>query len=321
MVRQFIAPKIAAGGKHLPSDSSRIHALSHGRRARLAYSMLLGAAALMASSRTFGQAPRFQRWEIDATVYRIEDPQGAFSDVRLGDPVHGTLTVDFGCESDALSHATLYWPATTFDVATMTIENPRTGGRLQFKTAEFNNSIWIFNDVVDPPNTVTYDDVLGTQLVAPPPGYTTTGMPLVGVELISANALSDTGLPRNLNLDDWPDATIYFTEGNTLVDAEIYSLTPVPVMFAPGDFNGDKQVDAADFTEWQRWFGINNYADANGDAFTDAADYVLWRKNRVNVTNSIGDHPVPEPSTSRIAVGVLLFAFQQRKHFGKVLMS
>src|SRR5690606_16677972 len=49
----------------------------------------------------------------------------------------------------------------------------------------------------------------------------------------------------------------------------------------PGDFNGDNQVDADDYTLWKQQFGsVGDFAaDGNGDQVVDAADYTLWRNN------------------------------------------
>jgi 6-phosphogluconolactonase (cycloisomerase 2 family) len=50
----------------------------------------------------------------------------------------------------------------------------------------------------------------------------------------------------------------------------------------PGDFDGDRSVDAADHTVWRTTFsatGSGLAADANRNGFVDAADYVIWRKN------------------------------------------
>jgi hypothetical protein len=47
----------------------------------------------------------------------------------------------------------------------------------------------------------------------------------------------------------------------------------------PGDYNGDKTVNNADYLVWKNSFGstTNMTADGNGDGRIDAADYGIWR--------------------------------------------
>jgi hypothetical protein len=48
----------------------------------------------------------------------------------------------------------------------------------------------------------------------------------------------------------------------------------------PGDYNGDRIVDAADYAAWRGAFGAtgNNPADGNQDGVVDGADYLIWRR-------------------------------------------
>jgi hypothetical protein len=74
---------------------------------------------------------------------------------------------------------------------------------------------------------------------------------------------------------------------------------------APGDYNADGLVGAADYELWRATFGSRSRlaADGNGDSRIDAADYVIWR----NVVESIGGGAVvgvPEPTT----IGTLVIA-------------
>jgi hypothetical protein len=48
----------------------------------------------------------------------------------------------------------------------------------------------------------------------------------------------------------------------------------------PGDFNGDRLVDDADYFVWRSAIGATgtNAADANHDGVVDGLDYVIWRK-------------------------------------------
>jgi hypothetical protein len=74
-----------------------------------------------------------------------------------------------------------------------------------------------------------------------------------------------------------------------------------PSPFAPGDFNRDGNVDAADYSVWRATFGSTTEPapDGNRNSTVDAADYVILRK-AVAVTgasSAVSPTSVPEPST------------------------
>ena len=50
-----------------------------------------------------------------------------------------------------------------------------------------------------------------------------------------------------------------------------------------GDFDGDGEVDAADYSKWKsdfgKWVAKGGGADGNGNGIVDAADYTVWRNN------------------------------------------
>jgi hypothetical protein len=69
----------------------------------------------------------------------------------------------------------------------------------------------------------------------------------------------------------------------------------------PGDFDGDGDVDGADFVAWQTNFPTASGAtydqgDADGDGDVDGADFVVWQTN-FPFTPGPGASPVPEPGT------------------------
>src|SRR5690606_31091786 len=71
-----------------------------------------------------------------------------------------------------------------------------------------------------------------------------------------------------------------------------------------GDFNGDGQVDAADYTVWRNNLGstTNLAADANGDGSVGPEDYTIWKSNFGNPAGAgaaalATAANVPEPST------------------------
>jgi hypothetical protein len=82
-----------------------------------------------------------------------------------------------------------------------------------------------------------------------------------------------------------------------------------------GDFDGDGDVDANDFTVWNTTVGATGKvrADGNGDRIVDAADYVLWRKFASADSGSGSSVTVPEPHiTSIVCVGLLILTSLRR---------
>jgi hypothetical protein len=82
----------------------------------------------------------------------------------------------------------------------------------------------------------------------------------------------------------------------------------------PGDFDGDRDVDAADYDAWLRGFGAHGamLADGNGDQVVDAADYVIWRKNAAVGGGSV-IAAVPEPHAAYLLSVLSLLLFSARK--------
>lgn len=67
----------------------------------------------------------------------------------------------------------------------------------------------------------------------------------------------------------------------------------------PGDFDGDGDVDGADFVVWQTSFPTSSGAgpgDADGDADVDGADFAAWQDS-FPAGSSPGTSPVPEPNS------------------------
>ncbi|MEN0110310.1 MAG: dockerin type I domain-containing protein, partial [Planctomycetota bacterium] len=69
----------------------------------------------------------------------------------------------------------------------------------------------------------------------------------------------------------------------------------------PGDYNGDDQVNAQDYTLWQVTFGSTTIlaADGNGDGVVDAADYSVWRD--ASDAQSAAAAAIPEPAATVLA--------------------
>ena len=95
---------------------------------------------------------------------------------------------------------------------------------------------------------------------------------------------------------------------------------------ANGDFNGDNEVDGADFLIWQRQNGtsVTPYtgADGNGDGTVDDQDLALWQGDfGTSVATAPLTAAVPEPPSLAISVFtsmllascVLVNAWRRRK--------
>jgi hypothetical protein len=88
------------------------------------------------------------------------------------------------------------------------------------------------------------------------------------------------------------------------------------VVAHPGDFDGDGDVDGADFVAWQTNFPKASGAtlaqgDADGDGDVDGADFVVWQTN-FPFAPGPGVSSIPEPvSILPLALGVI-FVFRHR---------
>lgn len=85
-----------------------------------------------------------------------------------------------------------------------------------------------------------------------------------------------------------------------------------------GDFDGDGDVDGADFVAWQTNYPKANGAtqsqgDADGDGDVDGADFAVW-KDRFPGSSGQGSTPTPEPQSVVIALfGLAAITWWRRK--------
>ena len=149
------------------------------------------------------------------------------------------------------------------------------------------------------------------------------------IRLVSLDAQNEAGLAINFNPSlpqSWEVVTATgaitgFDPGAYVLDTSqflnpigggTFDLTVAPggqsllVDFTPGlpgDFDGDDDVDGADFLTWQREVGagLASPANLNGDNVVDGADLGLWRDSfgeSIAVAASLpGSQGVPEPGT------------------------
>lgn len=97
-----------------------------------------------------------------------------------------------------------------------------------------------------------------------------------------------------------------FIDGRYFFDNVRIDFTPVAT---PGDFDGDGDVDGADFVAWQTNFPTTSGAsgaqgDADGDGDVDGADFDAWQTSFPS--SGAGTSPVPEPGAWMLAANALL---------------
>jgi hypothetical protein len=112
-------------------------------------------------------------------------------------------------------------------------------------------------------------------------------------------------------------------EGLTDYPFSFDSVSIVPTPVAPpaqaGDFDGDGDVDGADFVAWQTNFpkatgAVLADGDADADGDVDGADFVVWQTN-FPFTPNPGASPVPEPSAIALTTLAALTLFNVRRRF------
>lgn len=104
--------------------------------------------------------------------------------------------------------------------------------------------------------------------------------------------------------------------GENVVRMDIFEMN-----VAPGDFNFDGVVNAADYTVWRNTFGLttNAAADGNGDGIVDLADHSVWRNTLgmtgASLSSGAGSSvAVPEPtSVGLVGIVFLLICAGRRK--------
>lgn len=107
--------------------------------------------------------------------------------------------------------------------------------------------------------------------------------------------------------------------GRTIPLSLVKGISNLSIPVAPGDFNGDGTVDAADYTVWRDTLGSTSdlRADGNGDQIIDAGDFDVWRSSfgghySFGTGTAIGTM-VPEPA----AVQLLLLLCVLYHAFGR----
>ena len=136
---------------------------------------------------------------------------------------------------------------------------------------------------------ITLDGVLNVSLTS---GFVPTHGDTF--QLIDLDGATVTGWFRQVNL---PAYASLDTTGELLVSLATSQIS--------GDFDGDGDVDAADYTVWQDNLGLSASAlNGNGSGATTVvqADYLLWKTNFGQSAASGSADPIPEPTTLLLAL-------------------
>ena len=151
-------------------------------------------------------------------------------------------------------------------------------------TSDFNN--WTLTAAGQ-----TWQDLLG---IADSDGNPNNGWTTQLTTMVDENGM--------INFDGfWGDYELTIG-GQTLPLTLAKGTAAYSLVVAPGDFNGDGTVDAADYVVWRHTHGSNAdlRADGNGDGSIDDADFQVWRAHFGTIYGDdiLGIAAVPEPSAA-----------------------
>jgi hypothetical protein len=130
-----------------------------------------------------------------------------------------------------------------------------------------------------------------------------------------SNALNNQ---RILTTDLLGSFVVHYGSGSSYAPDDVVLTNYVP--YLPGDFDGDGDVDGADFVSWQTGFPTQfgatlGMGDADGDGDVDGADFVAWQIGFSNPP-SPGVAAVPEPSAWILGLFSLAAALMVRSRTG-----
>jgi hypothetical protein len=197
------------------------------------------------------------------------------------------------------------------------------GGPLSISVSDY--AITVGNDYQKPPKVPAATDYLSVDYT----GLSSNPVsPLImdGVVVVNPNASFKTAM--SWDASTWNDADDPKLRGALPIGQVLpfqslagpanktFTITSLsPITPTEGDFNVDGKVDANDFVEWRKAFGLSTpdkmYADANHDGVVDAADYVLWRR-ALQGGGSLNP-AVPEPSSVCLIALMFLYFFNDRR--------
>lgn len=125
----------------------------------------------------------------------------------------------------------------------------------------------------------------------------------------------------DLTLPVGPDGTIdfrgFYGKYEITINGQTFDLdltkgeSLYSLLVAPGDYSGDGNVDAVDYTIWRDTQGSSDdlRADGNGNHLIDDGDFEVWRQYfGTSYVGGLGSLTVPEPSAGVFVVGLGLFS-------------
>jgi hypothetical protein len=174
-----------------------------------------------------------------------------------------------------------------------------------------------FPDLFQGDSTTLLGPILQEPGTMPPPDIAVwTGTLPSGIHSNSCSNWSNPGISGRVGLANATDSR-WCDNGlqGCNFGGRIYGLGVLESPRAPGDYNDDGSVNAADYVVWRDTIGQTGLllpADGNGNGTVDAPDYDEWRRNFGTVSQIAADSiAAPEPSSWILFVG-LLFAISCR---------
>jgi GH35 family endo-1,4-beta-xylanase len=135
-----------------------------------------------------------------------------------------------------------------------------------------------------------------------------------------------TDLTATVSADGTIDFAGFYGDYELTIDGQTYDLalakgdSHYSIVIAPGDYNADGTVNAADYVVWRNTLGSVDdlRADGNGDEMIDAGDYDIWKSLFGTVygsgAGSIAN--VPEPASVVILLaGICLAGCRRQRKF------
>lgn len=136
-----------------------------------------------------------------------------------------------------------------------------------------------------------------------------------------------TDLTATVSADGTIDFNGFYGDYELTIDGQTYDLgltkgdSLYSLVIAPGDYNADGTVNAADYVVWRNTLGSQDdlRADGNGNEIIDSGDYDVWRSLFGTNYGSGAGAPaaVPEPASAWLAVaGICLAGYRRRLVLG-----
>lgn len=174
-----------------------------------------------------------------------------------------------------------------------------TGGWFETPVVEFEGADLVLNFATGDVGEIAIEvrDADGFAI----PGFTLEDSPRLNGDSLTRHVVWKSG--RSLGELLGQNVKIYFE----MKDANLFALS-FGSLTLTGDYNGDREIDAADYNVWQNQYGLTGVhaADGNGDGAVDAADYNVWRDA---LGPAEASQSVPEPlAASSMVIALLAMA-------------